>query len=268
MLYETSLEQGFSDFYYSAHHTDFSSDPHIHSHMEFAFVLKGSLLLSVDSREYAVAQGQLAILLPYQVHSYRSAASSECFLLACPTEYAPEYRQILRDRHFSPPVAPYAADTAAMLPPMIALCARDSCTEFGPESSFKKKALLYCALADLLRSAPLEPQPTPEPDLYRSAIVYISNHYTQKLELPAVARELGVSTAHLSRVLSSRGLGFSSLLNSLRSYEARRLLLQTDLSISQIAFEAGYGSIRNFNRIFQKQFRCLPRDLRKAAMEH
>ena len=265
MLYETSLEQGFSDFYYSAHYRDHSSDPHIHSHMEFAFVLKGSLILSVNSREYTLSQGELAILLPYQVHSYRSAVSSECFLLACPTEYAPEFRQILRDRHFSPPVVPYAADTAALLPPMIALCGKGSLTESGQESSFKKKALLYCALADLLRAAPLVAQSAPEPDLYRSAIAYISNHYTQKLELSTVARELGVSTAHLSRVLSSRGLGFSSLLNSLRSYEARRLLLQTDLSISQIAFEAGYGSIRNFNRIFQKQFHCLPRELRKSA---
>ena len=124
MLYETSLERGFSDFYYSAHYRDHSSDPHIHSHMEFAFVLKGSLILSIDSREYTLSQGELALLLPYQVHGYRSPGSSECFLLACPAEYVPEYRQILRDRHFSPPVAPYAADTASLLPPMIDLCAK------------------------------------------------------------------------------------------------------------------------------------------------
>ena len=78
-----------------------------------------------------------------------------------------------------------------------------------------------------------------------------------------MATALGVSTSHLSRILSGKGgLGFSNLLNSLRCYEAQRLLLQTDLSISQIAFEAGYGSIRNFNRVFQKYFHCLPKNLR------
>lgn len=265
MQYETYEEHGFSDFYFSAHCFNHSCDPHVHSHMEFVFVLRGTVILSVDNREYAVSEGNMAIVLPYEVHRYRSLRSTECFILACPPEYVTEYRQILRSQQFSPPVVPYATDTAALLVPMINACGKGSLTELGQQSSFKKKALLYCALSDLLQASSLEKRISPEMDLYRSAIVYITNHYTQKLELPAVAKALGVSTSHLSRVLSGQGgIGFSGLLNSLRSYEARRLLLQTDLSISQIAFEAGYGSIRNFNRVFQKQFHCLPKDFRRA----
>lgn len=267
MPYQTHVEQGFSDFYFSAHYFDHTCDPHVHSHMEFVFVLQGSLSLSIDNETYEISRGDLAIIPPYEVHKYQSPLSSECFILACPPEYVPEYRQILSTQTFSPPVVPYDTDTAALLPEMLRLCAVNYCIEHGSQSSFKKKALLYCALSDLLRNASLIKHSTQELDLYRSAIVYISNHYTQKLKLPSVARELGVSTSHLSRVLSSRGdLGFSKLLNSLRCYEARRLLLQTNLSISQIAFESGYGSIRNFNRAFQKQFRCLPKDLRSVNL--
>ena len=44
----SAIEQGFSDFYYSAHHRDLFTDPHIHSHMELVFLLSGELILSVD----------------------------------------------------------------------------------------------------------------------------------------------------------------------------------------------------------------------------
>lgn len=265
MTYETFEEQGFSDFYYSAHYSNYSSNPHVHSHMEFVFVLQGTLMLSIGNREYPVSEGSLAIIPPYEVHKYRSPLPYECFILACPAEYVSEYRQILREQTFSPPVVPYAANTAALLPEMIRLCSGSNYIEHGQQSSFKKKALLYCCLSDLLQNASLEKSPSQELDLYRSAIVYISNHYTQSLGLPMVAKELGVSTSHLSRVLSSRGdLGFSSLVNSLRSYEACRLLLQTTLSISQIALDSGFGSIRNFNRVFQRQFHCLPKEFRAA----
>lgn len=267
MLYETTEEQGFSDFYFSACYTNHSCDPHVHSHMEFVLVLQGELTLFVDNRAYTVSAGSLAIISPYEVHKYQSPLPSQCYILACPPEYIPEFRQILRNQIFSPPIALYAADTAALLPEMVRLCAGGNCIEQGPQSSFKKKALLYCCLSDLLRSSSLEKRTSQELDLYRSAVMYISNHYTQKLELPAVAKELGVSTSHLSRVLSSRGgLGFSNLIGSLRSYEASRLLLQTDLTISQIALESGFGCIRSFNRVFQKQFHCLPREFRTTHL--
>lgn len=267
MIYETFEEQGFSDFYYSAHYCNFSNDPHVHSHMEFVFVLQGTLTLSIGNEEYPVSAGNVAIIPPYEVHKYQSPLPSECYILACPAEYVPEYRQILRDQTFSPPVVPYSAATAALLPEMVCLCAGGHCIEPGQQSSFKKKALLYCSLSDLLHASSLIRSPSRELDLYRNAIVYVTNHYTQKLELPAVAKELGISTSHLSRVLSSRGgLGFSNLLNSLRCYEARRLLLQTEQSISQIALESGFGSIRSFNRVFRKQFNCLPKDFRTAHL--
>ena len=267
MFYETLKEQGFSDFYFSGHYIDHKGEPHIHSHMELVFVLRGELGLYVDKREYSISSGNLAILLPYQVHSYRSISSSECFILACPAEYIPEYRQILRSHGFSSPVVPYGEDTGALLPEMIRACAGGAVIEQGQQSSFKKKALLYCTLADLLEGTTLIEHAALEPDIYRSAILYISRHYTEKLELSAVARELGVSPSHLSRVLSNKsGAGFTEILNSLRGYEARRLLLQTELSVSQIALEAGFGSIRNFNRVFQKQFQCMPKDFRKGIL--
>ena len=47
-----------------------------------------------------------------------------------------------------------------------------------------------------------------------------------------------------------------------RAHFARRLLDDTDLSLTDIAFAAGFGSVRQFNRTMQDTFRASPRELR------
>ncbi len=78
-----------------------------------------------------------------------------------------------------------------------------------------------------------------------------------------LARKLGVSSRHLRRLfLTELGATPDQLARSARAHFARRLLDDTDLSITEIAFAAGFGSIRQFNRIMHDTFRAPPRELR------
>jgi len=52
------------------------------------------------------------------------------------------------------------------------------------------------------------------------------------------------------------------LARSRRAHFARRLLDDTDLTVTDIAFAAGFGSLRQFNRTMQEVFRAPPTDLR------
>lgn len=79
----------------------------------------------------------------------------------------------------------------------------------------------------------------------------------------AIAARLGVSARHLRRVFQ-QDLGVTpvQLARSSRAHFARRLLDDTDLSITQIAFASGFGSLRQFNRTLHEIFRATPRELR------
>ena len=74
---------------------------------------------------------------------------------------------------------------------------------------------------------------------------------------------LGVSARHLRR-LFTRHLGVTpdGLARSARAHFARRLLDDTDLTITEIAFAAGFGSTRQLNRACREIFRDSPRQLR------
>ena len=78
-----------------------------------------------------------------------------------------------------------------------------------------------------------------------------------------LAMRLGVSARHLRRLFAEHlGVTPDALARSARAHGARRLLDDTDLSITQVAFAAGYGSLRQFNRACHEVFRASPRELR------
>lgn len=81
-------------------------------------------------------------------------------------------------------------------------------------------------------------------------------------ELDLGAR-LGVSGRHLRRLfLRHLGVTPDGLARSARTHFARRLLDDTDLSVLEIAFAAGFGSVRQLNRDCRQVFRMAPRELR------
>jgi AraC family transcriptional regulator of adaptative response / DNA-3-methyladenine glycosylase II len=74
---------------------------------------------------------------------------------------------------------------------------------------------------------------------------------------------LGISARHLRRLFRTQlGVTPDGLARSARVHFARRLLDDTDLTVTEIAFAAGFGSLRQLNRACRDVFRESPRMLR------
>jgi AraC family transcriptional regulator, regulatory protein of adaptative response / DNA-3-methyladenine glycosylase II len=74
---------------------------------------------------------------------------------------------------------------------------------------------------------------------------------------------LGVSARHLRRLFAEYlGLTPDQLARSTRVHFARRLLDDTDLPFAEVAFAAGFGSVRQFNRACHDTFHATPGELR------
>jgi AraC family transcriptional regulator of adaptative response / DNA-3-methyladenine glycosylase II len=81
-----------------------------------------------------------------------------------------------------------------------------------------------------------------------------------------LATRLGVGARHLCR-LFERHLGASpgQTARTLRVQRAKRLLNETALPITEIAFQAGFGSVRRFNAAFAATYGRAPSALRRRA---
>lgn len=78
-----------------------------------------------------------------------------------------------------------------------------------------------------------------------------------------LAGHLGVSARHLRRLFAEHvGATPDAVARSRRAHFARRLLDETDLPVARVAFAAGFGSVRQMNRVVRDVFRHTPTQLR------
>ncbi len=78
-----------------------------------------------------------------------------------------------------------------------------------------------------------------------------------------LGERLAVSPRHLRRLFNDHlGVTPDQLARSRRAHFARRLLDDSDLTVADVAFASGFGSLRQFNRDMKLVFRAAPVELR------
>jgi AraC family transcriptional regulator, regulatory protein of adaptative response / DNA-3-methyladenine glycosylase II len=102
-------------------------------------------------------------------------------------------------------------------------------------------------------------------DLAARALRGIESGVVDEEGVPGLARRLAVSERHLHRILVAEiGVGPLALARTRRAQTARMLIEHTALSLSTIAFSAGFASIRQFNDVMRAEFGCPPTELRRS----
>jgi len=137
--------------------------------------------------------------------------------------------------------------------------------EPGKGESFRHLLeMIAQSLSDRLLTEAREQHPA-LPEKVLKAVRYLQQNYPEAVSLKQVAARIGVSEERLSRLFHrSLGVTFSEYLNRLRLDQCRKLLEQTDLSITEIAFASGFQSISQFNRRFRSAEGMTPRAYRNS----
>ncbi|RLP67855.1 DNA-3-methyladenine glycosylase 2 family protein [Mycetocola manganoxydans] len=100
-------------------------------------------------------------------------------------------------------------------------------------------------------------------DLASRAMRLIGDGVIEREGVPGLAGRLGYSSRHLTRVLHEElGAGPLALSRAYRAQTARTLLTSTDLPIADVAFAAGFASIRQFNDTVSGVFELTPGQIR------
>ena len=94
---------------------------------------------------------------------------------------------------------------------------------------------------------------------------YISENYRESLSLDQLADRFYISKYYLCRTFKEiTGYGIKEYMNIYRIREAKRLLEETDMSVSQIAHTLGYESMTYFEKVFKNYMTLSPLKYRKT----
>jgi two-component system, response regulator YesN len=99
----------------------------------------------------------------------------------------------------------------------------------------------------------------------KKALSYIDDHFSESIRLTDVAALVCLSPNYLSQLFTREtGKSFLEHLSRRRIEEAKRLLVQSVLNVSEIAYKVGYDNPRHFSEVFRRLEELTPTQFREG----
>ena len=144
--------------------------------------------------------------------------------------------------------------------------ARASSVRFFPTAAAAQRAGFRACKRCVPDATPGSPEWDRRADVVGRAMRLIADGVVDRDGVPGLARRLGYSARHLNRLLIAEvGAGPLALARAQRAQTARILLETTKLRAAEIAFAAGFSSVRQFNDTVQEVFALAPMALRRPG---
>jgi two-component system, response regulator YesN len=97
------------------------------------------------------------------------------------------------------------------------------------------------------------------------ALHYIQAHYNQELSLEKVASVVFLNPVYFSQLFKQKtGQGYKDYVICLRLEQAKKLLGNPDLKLTDIAERIGYSDVRHFTQVFRKKYDMTPTEFRNG----
>jgi branched-chain amino acid transport system substrate-binding protein len=104
--------------------------------------------------------------------------------------------------------------------------------------------------------------------LLKKVFRFIETGYADNLTVDQIAHEVCLSKSRLiHRMKSQYGLTLSDCIAKVRIEKAKAMLKNTDMPISKIAHEVGYGDQSYFTKVFKRNLNCTPKDFRGSTLK-
>lgn len=265
-MYELNIQEirQEKNIFHAQRHQDVFCNAHLHYSMEIVCVTSGTVIMEVSGKLRAIHAGQGTLVLPYETHSFETPEQSECFVLEFSPELVDDFYTSIRNKLPARAVCDIPEWTLEMCSRNLPVAERLRKDHTG----LQVKAILYPLCEEFWCKCSFEEIQIPgSKAVFTEALKYISRNFRSgDISLGSAAKALGVHHVYLSRVFhQSCGVHYTKYVNMLRCFYAVRMLREEpERSISEIALESGFGSIRSFNREFLSVYGMTPQEKRAS----
>lgn len=251
------------------------SDVHMHSFWELFHLKKGSLIVNSESNLIRLDADQMLIIPPNTYHSsaFSENAIKESVFFTFERVKKPEDDEKLYDTVlgvFSGCGFCKIEDYKYLSLLLAAALENDATCEFAKGWRMRANAIeLIFSLCDKVQAiAQTGFDNTLPPStywVYKYAIDrLLDTYYSNDISLEFLSKKLFVSPQNITRIISSAyGKSFNELKLELKMRNAKKMLRETELSVSEIGEKIGYTTSRGFLSAFTKYEGCTPSEYRK-----
>lgn len=273
-------------------HTYLPGERHISRHHINAFdliiVTKGTLFIGENGHQWAVHRGEALILRPDAYH-YGTAPCEEKTELkwihfqtfgawnevTCSDEFY-EQEEALFQQHKQLASIHHCEMSSLLIPKKFALCSKaitdlDEFFSLDEEPlSFRnwRKQTLFQNFIHHLNQAPKKEVSSTTLQLAKKIERFIRNNYMLKINNTVLKNEFNYHPNYLAKcMLAVYGVTPIHYLQQYRIEQAKKLLIQTDWSITRIANEVGFSTPAYFSSVFNEKVGVSPANFRKQHID-
>lgn len=237
---------------------DFPS--HLHEDIELIYIIKGSGFAYCEAQKYELKEGSFFIAFPNQIHSYENFNKNvHLFSAIVKPSLLLQYNNIFLDCIPESNIYNYSQSDPENILALISYLMKelDTCSQDILQN------YLTMIFGKILKHYSLRTR-TIANDSVSEVVNYCTLHYAKPISISTVAKALNISESYISYIFNKRlFIHFSEYINALRISKALNLLEYSNQSVSAIAGEVGFNTIRTFNRAFQKRTGKSPSQMRK-----
>lgn len=235
---------------------DGSFPAHFHSSIELVYVISGQITVIMNGQPYSVKEGQMVITSSYSVHVYRTEEGehNETITMIIPMSTIPSLQKILNQKAFKNEIYDVTKDEE------ISTMLRIACKNWNEYSAETKKGVSYMVLGLLISRVGLNDHPgNQKSNLMRDVLIYLQNNYQQSIRMEHLARHFGYSKSRFSRLFHDHlGCSMIEYLSNIRCRQAALLLIESDMTMLDIALAVGFECLRTFYRAFKNCYQMTP----------
>lgn len=257
----TYFENYLQQIYISHNTKSYNFASHFQNKIEIAYCFSGMQNVKVGETLYCLKKGDAVFIAPNVVHEYIKCDDAddetESISLMSETDF---FASLLPDLVTKSPVSPFVpshlinTDTAEAFKKMIGV----------KDNKIELLGWGCIALSGIVASLMFEPLKKKDGLSLAPAIVaYIDSNFQKNLTLKSIAAEFGYSESYIAHIFSDQlKISLRTYLGSVRSEYAKNLILKTNKSLTEIAYECGYNSLNTFCRCFKKRFGVVPSQIK------
>mgnify|MGYP003305221347 CR=1 FL=1 len=239
---------------------------HYHEEIEIVYVVSGKVCLTVDGNSIDVEKGNIALVFPYQIHSLTTPEKSHIYIV----KILPSQLDFSR-LYIENPVVDEKNESYKKLIELMDVMFEE--LKSDPKDLVRPLALRTATGSVLLCIARLDgihkvPRDTiiehnKNIELLKNVNDFLKEHFKDNLTLETVAAACHLSMYYFAHVFKKAvGTTFLSYLNAFRLEQAKHMIEHGDDSMTHIAMQCGFSSIRTFNRCIYKHYKLTPTEAR------
>ena len=227
---------------------------HSHDFFELSMCMSGHVLHKINGNCYDFLPGDVVLLTPTDFHSETVYEYTETIQIHFKENMLEEeiVNRILD--YGSEMVFRFDEETKAAIRSIMLLLLN----EYEANGEYKNeylKRLFGCLMIVFLRSSRIGADRKKSFSPMEKAMMYLHAHVRENPTLEEVAAVAGMSKSYFCSAFKARcGIGFVKYSNNLRLDYARKLLISTTLSVTDVCYKSGFNSESNFLRAFKQEF--------------